>query len=94
MWRDVKMANEKSAKLNVSRHTLVGVVHSAKMKNTVTVRIERRVFIRKYERYSRRYSMLKAHNPDSMSAKEGDKVRIAECRPLSKTKHFVVVEKM
>ena len=48
-------------------------------------------FIQKYERYERRNSRLIAHNPDCIKAKEGDTVILAECRPLSKTKHFVVV---
>ncbi|MCK4969892.1 MAG: 30S ribosomal protein S17, partial [Thermoplasmata archaeon] len=33
-----------------------------------------------------------AHNPPCLSAKEGDNVTIAECRPLSKTVNFVVVK--
>ena len=38
-------------------------------------------------------SRITAHNPPCIDAKTGDKVKIAECRPLSKTKNFVVVEK-
>jgi len=45
----------------------------------------------KYQRYERRKSRIVAHNPACISAKEGDHVVIAECRPLAKTKHFVVV---
>ncbi|MBC7110345.1 MAG: 30S ribosomal protein S17, partial [Archaeoglobi archaeon] len=37
-------------------------------------------------------SKLHAHNPPCINARVGDVVKIAECRPLSKTKHFVVVE--
>ena len=32
------------------------------------------------------------HNPDCIDAKEGNLVKIMECRPLSKTKNFVIVE--
>jgi small subunit ribosomal protein S17 len=39
-----------------------------------------------------RRTRVKAHNPESIDAKEGDTVRIAETRPLSKTKNFVVIE--
>ena len=37
---------------------------------------------------------LHAHNPSCIDAKEGDTVKIMECRPLSKTKKFVVIEKI
>ncbi|MBN1455027.1 MAG: 30S ribosomal protein S17, partial [Methanomicrobia archaeon] len=41
----------------------------------------------------KRQSKIHAHNPPCINAKVGDIVKIAECRPLSKTKSFVVVEK-
>jgi len=47
----------------------------------------------KYERYERRRSKHTVHKPECISLKEGDNVKIAECRPLSKTKSFVVIEK-
>ena len=47
--------------------------------------------MRKFERFERGKSSVQAHNPDCIKAKEGDQVMIAECRPLSKTKSFVVV---
>jgi len=39
-------------------------------------------------------SRVAAHNPVCINAKIGDKVRIAECRPISKTKAFVIIEVM
>ncbi|HYD03491.1 MAG TPA: 30S ribosomal protein S17 [Alphaproteobacteria bacterium] len=69
-----------------------GVVTSAKMQKTVTVEWPRKRFNKKYERFEMRRSKVKAHNPESIDAKEGDTVRIAETRPLSKTKNFVVIE--
>lgn len=71
-----------------------GVVTSDKMRRTVTVSWETRNYIPKYERYERKISKVKAHNPDCIDAKEGDRVKIMECRPLSKMKNFVVVEKI
>ncbi|UCD03455.1 MAG: 30S ribosomal protein S17, partial [Candidatus Aenigmatarchaeota archaeon] len=41
----------------------------------------------------RRKSRIAAHNPPCINAKEDDRVTIAECRPLSKTKAFVIVSK-
>ena len=55
---------------------------------------ERRFYLSKFERYEKRRTKIKAHNPPCINAREGDIVRIHECRPLSKTKHFVIVEKI
>ena len=49
-------------------------------------------FVKKYERYERRHSSVVAYKPDCIEAGIGKKVRIAECRPISKTKSFVVIE--
>jgi small subunit ribosomal protein S17 len=68
-----------------------GTVKTAKTHNTVIVEWGYNRFVRKYQRYERRKSRATAQNPPCMKAKEGDSVVIAECRPLSKTKSFVVV---
>jgi len=73
---------------------LKGTIVSDKMQSTVTVRRDYLHFITKYERYEKRKSRIPAHNPKCISAKKGDSVKIAECRPLSKTKHFVVIERV
>ena len=72
---------------------LEGVVVSDKMMKTVTVKTEYIVKVPKYERMKRRHTRIKARNPPEINAKVGDFVKIAECRPLSKTVHFVVIEK-
>lgn len=66
-------------------------VVSTKMQKTATVSWERRYFLSKFERYEKRRSAVKAHNPACINAQEGDIVKIAECRPLSKTKNFVII---
>lgn len=73
---------------------LEGIVVSDKMQGTVVVRRDYLHYVPKYERYERRHSRISVHNPRCIDAKRGDRVRIAECRPLSKTKHFVVMEKV
>ncbi|NPB02017.1 MAG: 30S ribosomal protein S17 [Methanopyri archaeon] len=78
--------------LSVRGMVLEGVVVSDKMDKTVIVEREYYQYIPKYERWERRRSRIPAHNPPCIDAKEGDRVKIAECRPLSKTKSFVVVE--
>lgn len=72
---------------------LEGVVVSDRMERTVVVRREYLYYIKKYERYEKRSSKYAAHNPPCLNAKKGDLVRIMECRPLSKTVKFVVIEK-
>ena len=47
----------------------------------------------KYERYEKRTSRYSVHNPPCLEVKAGDEVKIMECRPLSKTVSFVIVEK-
>ncbi|MDD5417953.1 MAG: 30S ribosomal protein S17 [Candidatus Nanoarchaeia archaeon] len=78
--------------LSVRGRSFVGTVKSAKMEKTVVIEWKRQVYISKYERYLEKKSHVSAHNPKCINAKEGDTVRIIECRPLSKTKKFVVVE--
>jgi small subunit ribosomal protein S17 len=73
---------------------LEGIVASAKMDKTAVVERDYLYFVTKFKRYERRHSRISSHNPPCIDAKEGDKVTIAECRPISKTVSFVVVEKM
>ncbi len=74
--------------------TFLGSVISDKMHKTVTVQWKRKVYIQKYERYQAKLSKIKAHNPPCINAKVGDYVKIQETRPLSKSKNFVIIEKM
>ena len=72
----------------------MGIVLDAKMQTTATVEWPRRKFIPKFERFEKLRTKVKAHNPAEIDAKKGDIVKIRECRPISKTKHFIIVEKM
>lgn len=80
--------------LRVRGRTFTGVVVSDKAPETVIVQWDHIQYVPKYERYARRRTRVAAHNPVCISAKEGDTVKIAECRPLSKMKSFVVIEKI
>ena len=73
---------------------LLGTVESNKASKTVIVTWDYHNYMKKYERYERRRGKVAAYNPLCINAKKGDIVRIAECRPLSKTKKFVVIEKV
>jgi len=79
--------------LSVRGQILKGIVIKAKAQKTVVVQIDKMKYDTKYERYARSSSRINAHNPSSVGASEGDNVTIMECRPLSKTKSFVVIER-
>ncbi|MFQ6086737.1 MAG: 30S ribosomal protein S17 [Candidatus Bathyarchaeia archaeon] len=80
--------------LKVRGRILEGTVTSAKMDKTVIVKRDYQFYVPKFKRYERRHSHIPAHNPPCLSVKEGDIVKVAECRPISKTVSFVVVEKL
>jgi small subunit ribosomal protein S17 len=78
--------------LSVRGQILVGTVVSDKMDRTVVIQQRREKLINKFQRYEKRQSKIHAHNPPCIDAKVGDIVTIVECRPLSKTKSYVVVK--
>jgi small subunit ribosomal protein S17 len=69
----------------------VGVVVSNKMQKTVVVAIENRASHPKYGKIVVKTKKYKAHDEEN-KCQEGDRVRIQETRPLSRTKHWTVVE--
>ncbi|BBH40397.1 MULTISPECIES: 30S ribosomal protein S17 [Microcystis] len=69
----------------------VGVVVSDKMDKTVVVAIENRSPHPKYGKIVVKTQKFKAHDAENQ-AKQGDRVRIRETRPLSKTKRWEVAE--
>ena len=71
--------------------TVEGRVVSNKMQKTVTVLVERQVKHGLYGKYIKRSTKLHAHDEEG-KCQEGDVVRVSECRPLSKTKNWRVVE--
>jgi small subunit ribosomal protein S17 len=73
-----------------AKRTLTGKVVSNKMEKSITVLIERRVKHPVYGKYLTRSSKIHAHDENNV-CKEGDVVTIAETRPLSKTKSWVLV---
>ncbi len=84
--------NPFNGSLPVRGSTIVGNVVSTKMQNTVIVEKVRSHLVPKYQRYEKRTSRYAAHLPSNIDVKVGDEVTIAECRPISKTVKFVVVE--
>jgi len=69
-----------------------GVVVSTKPKKTAIIMLQRYRKVPKYERLEKRKSKIAVHVPACMAVKVGEKVRVSECRKVSKTKSFVLLE--
>ena len=74
-----------------AKRTVTGKVISDKMDKSATVLIERRVKHPVYGKYIRRSTKLHIHDADN-ACQQGDVVTIEQCRPLSKTKSWRLVE--
>lgn len=70
---------------------LSGLVVSDKMKDTVVVAVNRFVKHPKYQKFVNITKRFKAHDKGN-AHKMGEKVSIVECRPISKDKHFAVIQ--
>ena len=82
-------AQEQKAERPLLR-TIIGIVASDKGNKTIKVVVNYQTRHEKYGKYLKRRTVLHAHD-EANDAKEGDTVEIAECRPLSKTKHHRLV---
>lgn len=60
---------------------------------TAKIEFKRLYPLAKFERFEKRRTRLQVHNPPCINAQVGDKVSIIYCRPISKTKNFVIIEK-
>ncbi len=74
-----------------AKRALMGRVISNKMDKTITVLVERRVKHPLYKKYIIRSTKLHAHDEEN-ACRPGDVVRIVSCRPISKTKHWRLLE--
>ncbi|MFA6094880.1 MAG: 30S ribosomal protein S17 [Candidatus Paceibacterota bacterium] len=75
---------------NKTRRILTGKVVSEKMKDTVVVLVETFQKAPKYGKYLTKGKKFKAHNPGN-TKHLGETVKIEECKPISKDKHFKVI---
>jgi small subunit ribosomal protein S17 len=73
------------------RKTRTGIVISDKMDKTITIAIERKVPHPIYKKYYKKTTKLMAHDEKS-ECRVGDKVKVMETRPLSKSKRWRLVE--
>ena len=86
------MASNRKGAIVTRGHTRTGTVVSDRSKRTVVVESETLDYFPKYRRSARSKSRILVHNPDSVGAKLGDEVEIAECRKISKTKAWIVTK--
>ncbi len=84
----------KHGSLSTRGLVLDGAVVSDKMQGTILVQKDRFVKVKKYDRIKKKTMRVPAHNPPCINARTGDIVRIMECRKISKTVSFVVIEKL
>ncbi len=78
--------------LPVRGQILNGVLETKKMQGGAVVKRDYLHYVPKYERYEKRRSHYSAHLPPCIDVNIGDPVKIMECRPLSKSISFVVIE--
>jgi small subunit ribosomal protein S17 len=80
-------------KLKLRGRTFEGEVVKV-LSGRVTIQFERMLKLPKYERYEKRKTKIHARLPDCMSddVALGDRIQVAETRPISKTIHFVVTK--
>ena len=69
-----------------------GKVTGDKARQTITLQKESPVYYSKFKRYARSKSTIHAHVPECIDVESGDHVLTAECRPISKSVSYVVVE--
>ena len=88
--QNIKINTENQSITKSNKKTLIGVVVSDKMKDTVVVKVSRFVKHPKYGKFVSIDKKFKAGDVGN-TKKIGDKVTIEECAPISKDKHFVVI---
>ncbi len=94
MAKEIRQTSLDLSNVRTHGRSYVGRVVSNKMNATVVVSWDRKIYVPKFERYMLKTSKVAAHKPDSISLKEGDMVKIKQCRPISKTKNFMVIENL
>ena len=82
---------EKNVRLRSGKKEFVGIVKSDRMEKTIVISVETTTLHPLYKKYVKRIKNVKAHD-ETNNAKTGDRVRVVECRPLSKEKCWKLAE--
>lgn len=78
--------------LSVRGRLFDGRVTGAKARKTATLQKDIPIYFSKFKRYARGKSTIHAHIPGCIEVQNGDSVLAAECRPISKSVSYVIVE--
>ena len=78
--------------LSIRGKIFEGTVINAKANGTVVIQKESPIYFKKFKRFGRSKNKIHAHVPSNINVEEGDFVIAAECRPISNSVSFVVVE--
>ena len=78
--------------LSIRGKIFEGTVINAKANGTIVIQKESPIYFKKFKRFGRSKNKIHAHVPSNNNVEEGDYVIAAECRPISKSVSFVVVE--
>ena len=84
--------NPFNGSLSIRGKLFEGIVVNAKAKHTVTLEKKSSINFSKFRRYGRSKNRIHAHVPSNLDVGEGDHVIAAECRPISKSVSFVIIE--
>ena len=84
--------NPFNGSLSIRGKLFEGTVIDANAKGTVVIQKESPIYFKKFKRFGRSKNKIHAHVPSNINVQEGDHVIAAECRPISKSVSFVVVE--
>ena len=94
--KEKPLKNEKNnpfnGSLTIRGKLFEGIVINAKAKRTAVIQKESLIYFEKFKRFGRSKNKIHAHVPSNLNVQEGDHVVAAECRPISKSVSFVVVE--
>jgi small subunit ribosomal protein S17 len=85
------MMSEQAVKSKGGKKEFTGIVKSDKMNKTIVVAVETLTLHPLYKKYVKRIKKVKAHD-ETNDAKTGDRVRVIECRPISREKCWKLVE--
>jgi small subunit ribosomal protein S17 len=80
-----EIVEKKAGRVKSGKKEFVGIVKSDKMDKTIVVSVETTTLHPLYKKYVVRSKKVKAHD-EKNEAKSGDRVRVVECRPISKEK--------
>jgi len=86
-----KKSNTEFDGLKIRGELLKGRVINARSKKTAVVERDTTKHLSKYGKWAKSRSRITVHNPESINAKVGDLVNIAETRKISKTKSWTIV---